>query len=1482
MKTKTLFLLVLFTFAAATQAADPLRVFIRGGVKTHGPNQHDHPRFMREWTELLENRGIDATGSMDFPTQEQLQETDVLVIYAADGMKIVGEQRAYFEDYLRRGGGLVVIHDGVVSGDQHRWAKKVQGGAWVWNDPENPDLKTKWYEGKVGLYFVDTQHPITQGISNYDWKDEIYYDLDMSNDVRVLATSFHSVFVIAPQLWTYENTWEGGAKPYRAFVSLPGHEYDVFETSHYRSILLRGIAWAGQRENVDEFCTEKELASLTYPEGGPTPPDQAAEKLYLHPEFNLNLVTSEPLVEKVISLDWARDGTLWVAETPEYPGGRTINPNDLPTKPYRTLHPEKFESRKEEPRTPQDRISWLKDTDKDGIMDKKHVFADGLELVTSLVFYKDGVIVAQAPHILWLRDRNGDGVCDMKEGSEMVTLYTGFGTFDTHAVINNFRWGLDGWVYGAVGYSAGHPKSPDGSKDFGRITAGVIRFKPDGSAFEQYASGSCNTWGFDFGPDGEAFYTTATCGEHFLHVVMPESILARGNVGDVRASHVVPDHQEIAPALQHTRPAYVQIDWVGRFTAAAGCAIYNGGAWPERFNGSHFTSETTMHLVHHEFLKPDGSTYIASKEPGREDTEFVAGTDLWFRPVHTRVGPDGALYVVDFYNQAAIHNDTRGPKHGARNAATRPDRDHHFARIWRIQHKNAETIQQPDLQGGNPAVLVQALKSPNGWVRNTAARLLRESGDGNQTEALQNLATDRSLPGFSRIAALYTLHCLEKLNASFLANLINDNDPAVRKNALRIAYERKEESETVKRAALQHLNDDNARAQINALIALGNFEATDEIAEAIIQVWPDLQDKYLQSAAVGVVANHPMRFIEAAFRVREPKSMVGFIPHAVRLLGIKQDPREASRLIILLGQNPSSTDELKKIALETLASVLKADVAPNWSEPIKEAFAEMLASEHPGLPGAVLPLIARGENASSLADSLRPVITELENKLRNARLTDEERGQIAVNLLGVKNLDPEIIQNVAELLNPSNSMNLQKQIVQALGNSGGEASGKALINAFNEVALEVRNEIFDALIKRTNWTQSLLSTLEDREIDLLVLGPGNIFRLRTHPDEQVAGRARKVIDSLRGPEQQEKEELIAQFLPAVQKTGDIQTGKEIYTVNCGVCHVYKGEGRNLAPDLTGMGAHGPEDLLVHIIDPNRLVEPNFITTSIETKDGLAYDGIIERENNVELVLRNAGGDYTLRKSEIAKRTSTGRSLMPEGFEALGTQGLRDLMTYLVADANQYRIVDLTEAFTANTSEGIYASGESNGGTIQFERFGIIKVSDIPFEVVSPDRSLTGKNILVLKGGSGYAKTYPQQVEFETGFAATKLHFLGGIGGWAYPFGGEDLKNKAVAKVTLHFENGKTQELVLRNAVEFADYIGSGPNYDVPGSERVPDLVKRGQVRWFSKVVEQQSVIERISIQSYNNEIAPTFIAITAELLDSAQVDEQAAATGSHQ
>ncbi len=718
-------------------AAEPLRVFIRGGQSNRGQEVHAHPRFLGEWTKLLTERGLQVDGGLELPTAEQLAKTDVLVMFAQDGGAFPkGPLRDGFEAFLKRGGGVVVLHTAAVPTksieDGSDYWKSVIGGSWVHG-------KTKWLEGKMSFYYVNRTHPISQGTANFDLDDEIYYDLDMDPRATVLGAAYTphmaenrrnqknaqpptgkiTVYDIQPQMWTFENQREGG-KPYRAFTSLLGHKNATFSHLAYRAVLLRGIAWAGHRTNLDEFAKPNEIAALRYPEGGTPRPEQIPPTLDIHPEFKLSLVAAEPLINKAMNIDWDAQGRLWVAETPEYPDGRFA---PAPSDYVQRWQPEaKIGADNRYERPAYDRISILTDTDGDGVMDKKQVFHEGLELVTSFVFYKDGVIAAAAPDVWLLRDTNGDGKADKVE-----KLYTNLGNRDTHAVLNNLRWGYDGWIYGTHGYS-GTPsvKSGDGSKDFGGVGSGVVRFKPDGSAFEQYSSKGGNTWGLQISWNNEVFWTQPTSGDLLMHTVMAESQLAKAGVKGVPSFRVVRKSPKSFSLIPYDSLPYVQIDWVGSFTAAAGCVIYDGGAWPAKWNYSYFTTEPTINLLHHEFVKADGVSFAGEKEAAREELEFIAGKNLWFRPIEVRTGPDGAMYVVDFCNQAIIHNDTRGPKHGPRNAAIRPDRDHYYSRIWRVDHKDAKKVVVPNLAKAGADELVKALSHPNSHVRLTAKRLLEE------------------------------------------------------------------------------------------------------------------------------------------------------------------------------------------------------------------------------------------------------------------------------------------------------------------------------------------------------------------------------------------------------------------------------------------------------------------------------------------------------------------------------------------------------------------------------------------------------------------------------------------------------------------------------------------------------------------------------------------------------------------------------------
>ncbi len=1450
---------------ALTATAAPLRVFIRGGEKSHGPNAHEHERFLNDWKPLLTQRGMVVDGAKVWPNAEQLAQTDVLVMYAQDGGNATDEQKSNLATFTKRGGGIVVIHTAAVSNDPVWW-KSVIGGAWVQG-------KTKWKEGPMDLYYVENQrlgeqHPITKGASNFHIDDEIYYDMDLSPDIRVLATSYTpnipggkkpveggkaTIYDIQPQMWAYEKD------AYRAFVCIPGHLYSTFEQPFYRAILLRGIAWASKRPNVDEFCKPEEIAALTYPEGGPQRPADTLKALEIHPDFTMKLVASEPLITKPMNFDWDPSGRLWVAETPEYPNGRRGMRPDYRGKEWKDhggIDPEPGQQE----RKALDKISILTDTDGDGVMDKKEIFYEGLELVTGFVFYKDGVIVTQAPDILWLRDTDHDGKADKVE-----KLYTGLGTSDTHAVINNPRWGWDGWIYCTHGYSAGHVKSGDGTKDFGVDGSGVVRFKPDGSAFEQYSSKGGNTWGLEITGDNRVMWTQPTSGQLLMQTMLPEYALSRGKIGSTASYNVVEKSGKTFPAMSWDQQAYRQIDWVGSFTAAAGCVVYDGGSWPAEYNGDYFCTEPTINIIHHAHLTPQGSSYTFNKLPGREETEFIRSKDMWWRPIEVRVGPDGAMYVGDFYNQAVIHNDTRGPDHNGVGAAVRPDRDHYFGRIWRVDQKDAKKLAVPDLSKAGVNELIEVLRSPNRSQRQLASRLITDRFEGefgmtsaapSAIEALVKLT--KSGDPETRIAALWTIkrpNLLEPKGSDVLKTALSDNNPGVRRNAANILESGfNDHSKLYEQQLLMLLVDVDASVRLAALRAVSTGTVSDEAAKTIIAAWPKFDDDFQKSAAVGAASGNPSAAIAAALDSPDPVSLS---PLVNALTASLTNAADAAKLVIALATKPAAADPLKISILASLAKTITD--TPALTPALSEALGKLLAS---GASGSALPLAAKWDKSGSLKPAIERQTRELFTKLEAG--SDESRFAAAQGLLGLRSVVEDALPAVIKSATGDGSPGLKRQLITALGATGDPRVGKMLATAFGKLPSEAQSAAFEVLLQRGDWSLSLIEAAKSKQADLTTLGPANLARLRTYPDGAVAKAANTFLDELMGPALKAKAEVLAKLTPIVEQPGDAEKGKALFTGACAVCHNLNGNGADVGPGLTGMGAHGPAELLISIIDPNREVDPSFVAWNIETKDGKFHAGVIARENRTNLILKSLAGQEEIRISEIKNRVNTGRSLMPEGFEGLGGETLRDILAYICGgDSQKFRTVDLRSAFTADTRKGLYASQNTVSDTLPFEKFGNVVVENIPFNIVDPEKSLNGNNIIVLKGGpaKSFASTLPQRVEAKLGgFKANRLHFLGGVTGWGYQDGGQI---SPVMKLTVVYADGQSEELVFQNGVEFADYFQST---NVPGSIEV-DLLSDHQVRFFTKALKRTGAIEKLILESTAGIAAPTLAAITAELAD---------------
>ena len=470
---------LLLLCASLATAASPLRVLVSS----------DDAAARTALTALLNERGAQAK---EVPAVEaaQLATADVLVL---DGAQSAAPREAV-EAFAKRGGGIVVLGGGIGAGE---WLKPLAGGAWTAN--------SRKFANRLMLCALTDAHPITRNASPFDLDGETHYDLDLDPGIQVLASAFTSkvtakradarapekldranVYDLQPQMWAFE-----GADQHRAFVLLQ----PSLTHASIRSFVLRGIAWAGKRESVDELCAPADLATLRYPQGGPRTAADTAKSFTLQPGLTARAIASEPLINKPIAMQWDARGRLWIAETPEYPNGR----RPLVTEPWKetgVLKPGNYD------RPATDRISILEDTDGDGVLDKKTVFYEGLELVTGFCLFGDGVIAVAQPDIVFI---HGAGAQQRVE-----RLFTGFTPGDTHFVANHFIAAPDGWIYANTGSgpkaeSIAHPEVK------AQLSSGVFRFKPDGSAIEQVGSKGGNAFGMDITSD-EIFAGQATSG----------------------------------------------------------------------------------------------------------------------------------------------------------------------------------------------------------------------------------------------------------------------------------------------------------------------------------------------------------------------------------------------------------------------------------------------------------------------------------------------------------------------------------------------------------------------------------------------------------------------------------------------------------------------------------------------------------------------------------------------------------------------------------------------------------------------------------------------------------------------------------------------------------------------------------------------------------------------------------------------------------
>jgi hypothetical protein len=838
-----------------------------------GDNGHHRPYARaKEMLPVLAYNGIDLfyTAEPGDLTSEVLNRYHTLVLYNNHLTITPAEQAALFS-FVANGGGLVVVHCASASFQNSEAFIKLVGAAFKSHGT-----------GTFQATRVETDHPVIQGLPVFETWDETYVHTKHNPDRTVLEVRRQDGH---DEPYTWVRDYGDG----RVFYTAWGHDERTWGNDGFQQLLARGIKWAAGDWALAQTLTEPQPAvtrlqvGLPIYERPPAPwntlagmvdtaqvaldPVESYALMTVPPGLRVEPYAAEPLIRNIIDFTWDARGRMWVIETIDYPN--VVLPEGEPGN---------------------DRVLILEDADGDGRPEGSKVFADGLNLATSLVFANGGLIVAQAPHMLFFRDTNGDDVADEKQ-----ILFTGWPREDTHGTISNLRYGFDNQVWGSVGYNGF--RGTVGGVQFGRgsgailMGAGYFRFAPDGSSLDYVARTSNNTWGFGFTEDGYAFGSTANRNaSNFVHI---PGRYYRDLIGQTPTLQTIADRQDVYPL----RNIY-QVDQFGMYTAGSAHEIYTARAFPrEYWNRVAFVAEPTAHVVGMFALQQTGSTFRAINR-----WNLVASRDAWQAPVQVKVGPDGAVWVSDFYSLVAQHNPTpEGMELGKGNAYETPNRDKIHGRIYRIVAENAPNARTTRLDNATPQQLVAALRDDNLFWRQTAQRLLVERGQLDVLPALIEMARDPTVdelglnPG--ALHALWTLDglaAIEDYPALLEVALRALHHPAasIRRAALVILPRDTRLLEEIFRAGMlperasPHavdytvgsglLQDADAQVRLNALLALSEMPASPRAAAAI-------------TAVLSVPQNG-----------RDP-----WIPEAAAIAGAKQGPDVA---LGLLGADPAARD----------------------------------------------------------------------------------------------------------------------------------------------------------------------------------------------------------------------------------------------------------------------------------------------------------------------------------------------------------------------------------------------------------------------------------------------------------------------------------------------------------------------------------------------------------------------------------------------
>ena len=973
---------------------------------------------------------------------------------------------------------------------------------------------------------------------------------------------------------------------------------------------------------VEEDSVDRDYAA-DLPRIQPTPPADALETFRIATGFRIEQVAAEPLVVDPVAMAFDADGRLFVIEMRGY---------------------------SEDDKDHLGRVRVLEDVDSDGKFDRSTIFAEGFSWPTAITCSRGGVFVGAAPDIFFLQDTDGDNRADLRQ-----KVFSGFGRSNVQGLLNTFKWGIDNRIHGATSSSGGKIVTEQENLPAEALAGLDLRgrdFAFDPATLSIQATSGGAQHGLSFNRWGEKFVCSNS--DHIQMVIYEDryvgrnpflvaprarlSIAADGPQADVfRASPIEP-WRTIRTRLRVKGIVPGPVEGggtaAGYFTGSTGVTIFRGTAWPKKYQGWAVVGDVGSNLVHRKSLESRGLQYVAKRFD--EQSEFLSSSDIWFRPVQFANGPDGALYIADMYREV-IEHPLSLPPIIKRHLDLTSGRDR--GRIYRIVGSDFQQPKLVKLSRASSRQLVDMLDHANGWQRETAARLLTERKDRSTRVALETLVSAGSPVG--RIRALYALYQMDWLNAEIIIDSIRAEQPRVTEHALRLAEYFVAQSPTLRDFLLRLAERPQAVEKLDLRVRFQLAFTLGELPSSKVR------NRALTNLALADLDNP---WIRVAVRSSLFRGSAGVI---TELVSTKQQSDQIREWIkILAGQIGAQQRS------EDVAQLLRLLQQPIGKEMTTQIIEGLAAKPDSALARSI---------ASATGGTSKKILQEIFHQAQVQALDSEEEVDVRVAAVGSLTLASwsEISETVSSLVEASQPITVQVATLDVMSHFEEVGVAQLLINNWRLLSPRIRSRAGDVVFSRSQWIPLVFEALETghiapAEIDLRWL---RIVALST--DENIASRAKTLLASSLNSQRQE---VLTHYQASLDLAGEIARGEEVFKKNCSACHQIANVGNPIGPNLAAMRNRGAESVLVNLLDPNREVNPAYLSYVLVTDDGRTLTGMIIDESATTVTLRTAkNAVHQVLRINIEALYSTGTSLMPEGLEKqIDLQSMADLIAFLTS------------------------------------------------------------------------------------------------------------------------------------------------------------------------------------------------------------------------